>query len=85
MLLRPEGAGAPLGGLESSHVHSMAMNPADQMLLAAPHEGLFELRDRGAVLVGPVIDLMSSPLSGLITSGHLGTQGRARTCRTRSD
>ncbi len=70
-----EDAAAPLGGLEGGHVHSLAVNPADEVVLAATHDGLFELRDDGAVLVGPVIDLMGFAVVGpdhFRASGHPG-------------
>ncbi len=56
-------------------MHSLAVNPADQVVLAATHEGLFELRDGGPVLVGPVIDLMGFAVVGpdhFRASGHPG-------------
>jgi hypothetical protein len=66
----PEQAGA----LPSSHVHGVALNPADGEVYLATHEGLFRM---GAVpeRVGPVIDLMGFTVAGpdhFYASGHPG-------------
>lgn len=67
-------AGAQAGALPSSHVHGVAVNPADDAVYLATHEGLFRM---GATpeRVGPVIDLMGFTVAGpdhFYASGHPG-------------
>lgn len=64
------------GTLPSSHVHAVAIDPADEALLLATHEGLFEIADDDrSTRVGPVIDLMGFTVVGpgrFLASGHPG-------------
>lgn len=73
-------AGSPVevsaGALPSSHVHAVAIDPADEALLLATHDGLFEVAADGrSTRVGPVIDLMGFTVVGpgrFLASGHPG-------------
>ena len=40
-----EASGATAGMLPSSHIHGVAIDPADGRLLLATHDGLFEVGD----------------------------------------
>ncbi|MFC3689233.1 F510_1955 family glycosylhydrolase [Aquipuribacter hungaricus] len=73
------GAGAGDGytavGLPSTHVHGVALNPADGRVYLASHDGLFRYDAGGPVRVGPVIDLMGFTVAGpdrFYASGHPG-------------
>lgn len=74
----PAGApeGVPAGALAASHVHGVAVDPADGTLLLATHDGLYEIADDGrSSRVGPVIDLMGFAVAGpghFLASGHPG-------------
>lgn len=62
-------------GLPSPHVHAVAIDPADDTLYLATHDGLFHYRAGGPTRVGPVIDLMGFTNAGPRTfyaSGHPG-------------
>lgn len=62
-------------GLPSDHVHGVALNPADDKVYLATHDGLFRYDDTGPVRVGPVIDLMGFTVAGpdhFYASGHPG-------------
>jgi hypothetical protein len=63
------------GGLPSPHVHGVAINPGDDLVYLATHDGLFRYDDTGPTRVGPVIDLMGFTLTGpdqFYASGHPG-------------
>lgn len=63
------------GGLPSPHVHGAAINPGDDLVYLATHDGLFRYDDTGPTRVGPVIDLMGFTLTGpdqFYASGHPG-------------
>ncbi|WP_298458465.1 F510_1955 family glycosylhydrolase [uncultured Cellulomonas sp.] len=70
----PADAGAAAGeGLPSSHVHGVAVNPADGLVYLASHDGLFRYGADGPQRVGPVIDLMGFTVAGpdhFYSSGH---------------
>ncbi|MCZ2827193.1 MULTISPECIES: F510_1955 family glycosylhydrolase [unclassified Modestobacter] len=76
----PESGAAPPSPATSapgiSHVHGVGIDPADDTLFVATHEGLFEVADGGAAaLVSPVMDLMGFTVSGpghFLASGHPG-------------
>ena len=60
--------------LPSSHVHGVAVNPADDLVYLATHEGLFRMTE-SPERVGPVIDLMGFGVVGpdhFVASGHPG-------------
>lgn len=62
-------------GLPSAHVHAVAVDPADDRVHLATHDGLFRYDEGGPVRVGPVIDLMGFTIAGPHTfyaSGHPG-------------
>lgn len=62
-------------GLPSPHVHGVAVNPADDRVYLASHDGLFRYDPTGPQRVGPVIDLMGFTLAGpdhFYASGHPG-------------
>jgi len=62
-------------GLPSAHVHSVAVNPADELVYLATHDGLFRYDDGGPTRIGPVIDLMGFTVAGpnhFFASGHPG-------------
>jgi hypothetical protein len=67
---------APAGVLPSSHIHGVAIDPAEGHLLLATHDGLFEVGDDGmSTQIGPVIDLMGFAVRGprhFLASGHPG-------------
>ncbi|WP_233517696.1 F510_1955 family glycosylhydrolase [Geodermatophilus marinus] len=69
-------AGATAGMLPSSHIHGVAIDPADGRLLLATHDGLFDVGDDGeSTHIGPVIDLMGFAVRGpghFLASGHPG-------------
>jgi hypothetical protein len=63
------------GGLPSPHVHEVAINPGDDLVYLATHDGLFRYDDTGPTRVGPVIDLMGFTVAGpdqFYASGHPG-------------
>ena len=63
------------GGLPSPHVHGVAVNPADDLVYLASHDGLFRYDPTGPQRVGPVIDLMGFTVAGpdhFYASGHPG-------------
>lgn len=67
--------GAEPSALPSSHVHAVAVNPADDRVHLATHEGLFRFDATGPTRVGPVIDLMGFSVAGpdhFYASGHPG-------------
>lgn len=62
-------------GLPSQHVHGVAVNPGDDRVYLATHDGLFRYDATGPVRVGPVIDLMGFTVAGpnhFYASGHPG-------------
>lgn len=70
----PETAGSAVG-LPSAHVHGVAVNPADDRVYLATHDGLFRYGESGPERVGPVIDLMGFSVAGpdrFYASGHPG-------------
>lgn len=72
-----DGGQANLGprGLPSVHVHGVAIDPGDDRVHLATHDGLFRYDDAGPVRVGPVIDLMGFTVAGpdhFYASGHPG-------------
>lgn len=80
-------AGAPRTGddagpsgesAEMEHIHGLGVDPADGMLYAGSHYGLFRVPAEGAVtLVSPVQDLMGFTVAGpdrFLASGHPGEQ-----------
>jgi photosystem II stability/assembly factor-like uncharacterized protein len=63
------------GGLPSPHVHGAAINPGDDLVYLATHDGLFRYDATGPTRVGPVIDLMGFTVAGpdhFYASGHPG-------------
>lgn len=63
------------GAVPDSHVHALGIDPGDDQVLAATHDGLFELGPDGPTRVGPVIDLMGFAVVGpghYVASGHPG-------------
>ena len=61
--------------LPSDHVHAVAVNPGDDHVYLATHEGLFDLGGARPERVGPVIDLMGFTVAGpdhFYASGHPG-------------
>lgn len=67
--------GHAAAGLPSGHVHGVAVNPADDRVYLATHDGLFRYDEGGATRVGPVIDLMGFTVAGpdhFYASGHPG-------------
>lgn len=68
--------GDAAGALPSSHVHGVAVNPGDDRVYLATHEGLYRYDEDGtATRVGPVIDLMGFSIAGpdhFYASGHPG-------------
>lgn len=62
-------------GLPSPHVHGIAIDPADDTVYLATHDGLFSYGTRTPTRVGPIIDLMGFAAAGPTTfyaSGHPG-------------
>lgn len=62
-------------GLPGAHTHGVGINPADDLVYLATHEGLFRYDDTGSTRVGPVIDLMGFTVAGpdhFYASGHPG-------------
>lgn len=62
-------------GLPSPHVHGIAIDPADDTVYLATHDGLFGYGTGTSTRVGPVIDLMGFAAAGPSTfyaSGHPG-------------
>lgn len=62
-------------GLPSAHVHGVAVNPADDLVYLATHEGLFRYEGATPTRIGPVIDLMGFTVVGpdhFYASGHPG-------------
>lgn len=62
-------------GLPSPHVHGVAVNPADDRVYLATHDGLFRYGQEGPTRIGPVIDLMGFTVAGpdhFYASGHPG-------------
>ena len=62
-------------GLPSPHVHGVAINPGDDLVYLATHDGLFRYDDTGPTRIGPVIDLMGFTVAGpnhFYASGHPG-------------
>lgn len=71
---RPADPGG-ITGLPSAHVHAVAVNPADDDVYLATHDGLFHLGGPTPERVGPVIDLMGFTVAGpdhFYASGHPG-------------
>jgi hypothetical protein len=69
------GGHAGPGGLPSAHVHGVAVNPADNRIYLATHDGLFRYDAAGPIRIGPVIDLMGFTVAGpdhFYASGHPG-------------
>ncbi|MFJ8819656.1 F510_1955 family glycosylhydrolase [Amycolatopsis thermoflava] len=73
--------GTPPSGTTLAHVHGLGVDPADGMLYAASHYGLFKLPPGGAPeRVGPVQDVMGFTVAGpghFLASGHPGTPSDA--------
>jgi hypothetical protein len=62
-------------GLPSHHVYGVAVNPGDDLIYLASHDGLFRYDSAGPQRVGPVIDLMGFTVAGpdhFYASGHPG-------------
>ncbi|MGW6130823.1 F510_1955 family glycosylhydrolase [Cellulomonas sp. NPDC055163] len=62
-------------GLPGAHTHGVGINPADDLVYLATHEGLFRYDETGPKRVGPVIDLMGFTVAGpdhFYASGHPG-------------
>ncbi|WP_258725245.1 F510_1955 family glycosylhydrolase [Cellulomonas sp. NS3] len=62
-------------GLPGAHTHGVGINPADDLVYLATHEGLFRYDETGPTRVGPVIDLMGFTVAGpdhFYASGHPG-------------
>jgi hypothetical protein len=56
-------------------VHGVAINPGDDLVYLATHDGLFRYDDTGPTRIGPVIDLMGFTVAGpnhFYASGHPG-------------
>ncbi len=69
------GAAAEPAELPNAHVHAVTVNPADDQVLLATHEGLFHYGESGPTRVGPVLDLMGFTVAGrdhFYASGHPG-------------
>lgn len=67
------GSATSASALPSRHVHGIAVNPADQHVYLATHDGLFRYDNTGPTRVGPVIDLMGFTVAGpdhFYASGH---------------
>ena len=67
--------GGAEGVLPSAHVHAVAVNPADDLVYLATHDGLFRYDPDGPTRVGPVTDLMGFSVAGpdrFYASGHPG-------------
>lgn len=61
--------------LPGGHVHGVAIDPRDERVHLATHEGLYRYDDAGPTRVGPVIDLMGFTVAGpghFYASGHPG-------------
>ena len=70
----PDGE-ASTPGLPSAHVHGVAIDPSDETLFLATHEGLYRYDESGPRRVGPQIDLMGFTIAGpelFYASGHPG-------------
>lgn len=77
-----QGSGHPDNGargeqarLPSAHVHGVAVNPGDDRVYLATHDGLFRYDETGPTRVGPVVDLMGFTVAGpdhFYASGHPG-------------
>lgn len=60
--------------LPSEHVHAVAVNPADDQVYLATHDGLFA-PESGPERIGPLVDLMGFTVAGpdhFYASGHPG-------------
>ena len=56
-------------------MHGVAINPGDDLVYLATHDGLFRYDDTGPTRIGPVIDLMGFTVAGpnhFYASGHPG-------------
>ena len=65
----------PEAALPSAHVHGVGINPADDRVYLATHEGLFDMSPSVPERVGPIIDLMGFAVAGpdhFYASGHPG-------------
>ena len=72
----PAASAMSASALPSRHVHGVAVNPADQRVYLATHDGLFRYDENGPTRVGPVIDLMGFTIAGpdhFYASGHPAT------------
>ncbi|AZI59608.1 exo-alpha-sialidase [Nakamurella antarctica] len=64
-----------VNNLPSDHVHAVAINPGDEKVYLATHQGLFRYGASGPEKVGPTIDLMGFSIAGpdhFYSSGHPG-------------
>lgn len=70
----PAGESRPAPPVPGGHVHGLAIDPADGMVLVATHEGLVRYGEDGPTQLGPVVDLMgfAPGPDGLYASGHPG-------------
>lgn len=66
--------GETAAALPSDHVHAVAVNPADDQVYLATHDGLF-VPEAGPERIGPLVDLMGFTVAGpdhFYASGHPG-------------
>ncbi|GIG40621.1 F510_1955 family glycosylhydrolase [Cellulomonas phragmiteti] len=69
------GVAQTAGALPGGHVHGVAIDPEDDLVYLATHEGLYRYGTSGPTRVGPVIDLMGFTVAGpghFYASGHPG-------------
>lgn len=68
-------APASESALPSPHVHGVGINPSDDHVYLATHDGLFDMSSAEPERVGPIIDLMGFAVAGpdhFYASGHPG-------------
>lgn len=71
----PQGGADSESGAAMGHVHGIARDPSDGVVLLATHYGLFRVQDGELVSVGPTVDLMGftlAPEGRYLASGHPG-------------
>lgn len=71
----PQGGADSESGAAMGHVHGIARDPSDGVVLLATHYGLFRVQDSELVSVGPTVDLMGftlAPEGRYLASGHPG-------------